>query len=68
MLAAIVRKFGRIEDIALERVPDPAAGPGQVVVEVAAAGVNVPDRRALLQERRIMGKVVLTMGAWSAGK
>jgi len=42
-LAVIVRQFGSIEDIALETVPDPAPGPGQVVIEVAAAGVNFPD-------------------------
>ena len=36
--------------------------------DVAAAGVNVPDRRALLRERKVMGTVVLTMGEASGEK
>ena len=47
MLAAMVRKFGRIEDIALEKVI---------------------DAMALLRDRKVMGKVVLTMGESSGDK
>jgi len=40
MKAIRVHEFGPPEVMILEDVPDPAAGPGQVVVRVRAAGVN----------------------------
>ena len=40
MRAIIVHAFGGPEVLGLENVPDPAAGPGEVVVAVRAAGVN----------------------------
>jgi NADPH2:quinone reductase len=35
-----VREFGPPEEMRLEEVPDPTAGPGQVLVRILAAGVN----------------------------
>jgi len=43
MKAILVRKTGGPEVLQLEDVPDPKAGPGQVVVRVRAAGVNPVD-------------------------
>ena len=43
MKATVVREFGGIERLELVDVPEPVAGPGQVVVEVEAAGVNYAD-------------------------
>lgn len=40
MKAIRVRQFGGPEVLRLEDVPDPQPGPGQVVIEVHAAGVN----------------------------
>ena len=40
MNAIRVHEFGPPEVMKLENVPDPAPGPGQVVVRVHAAGVN----------------------------
>ena len=40
MKAIRVREFGAPESMTIEEVPDPRAGPGQVVVRVHAAGVN----------------------------
>ncbi len=40
MKAILVRAFGGPEVLALEDVPDPTPGPGQVVVAVKAVGVN----------------------------
>jgi NADPH2:quinone reductase len=43
MLAIVVNELGGAEVLALAEQPDPVAGPGQVLVEVAAAGVNFID-------------------------
>jgi NADPH2:quinone reductase len=43
MKAIICRRFGSPDDLTLEQVPDPVAGPGQVVAKVAAAGLNFFD-------------------------
>ena len=43
MRAIVVNELGGPEVMAIEERPDPAAGPGQVVVQVAAAGVNFID-------------------------
>lgn len=43
MKAIVVRRFGPPEVMQLEDVPDPVAGPGEVVVRVRAVGVNPVD-------------------------
>ncbi len=40
MLAAVLREFGPPERLVAETVPDPVAGPGQVLVEVELASVT----------------------------
>lgn len=43
MRALLCTAFCAPEDLALSEAPMPAAAPGQVVIRVAAAGVNFPD-------------------------
>ena len=43
MQAIVVREFGGPEVLRLEQVPRPEAGPGELLVEVHAAGVNPVD-------------------------
>ena len=43
MRAVVCREYGTPEDLVLDELPDPTAGPGQVVVKVRAAAVNYPD-------------------------
>lgn len=43
MRAAVVEDFGPPQSLRVTAVADPVAGPGDVLVEVAAAGVNFPD-------------------------
>jgi len=41
--AVICKEFGPPEKLVVEEVPDPVAGPGQLVIDVRAAGVTFPD-------------------------
>jgi NADPH2:quinone reductase len=43
MRAALIRAHGGPEAIEIAELPDPAPGPGQLLVDVAAAGVNFVD-------------------------
>jgi len=43
MRALLCTRHGPPEDLEIAEIADPVAGPGQVVVNVAAAGVNFPD-------------------------
>lgn len=43
MKAIVVHQFGAPEVMVLENVPDPTPGPGQVVIQVHAVGVNPVD-------------------------
>lgn len=43
MRAALCKAFGGIDDLAVETLPDPVPGPGEVVVDVAAAALNFFD-------------------------
>ena len=40
---------GSAADMKAVRLPRPEAGPGQILIRVAHAGVNRPDRRACLR-------------------
>ncbi len=41
--AVVCRAFGPPESLAVETLPSPTPGPGQVVITVHASGVNFPD-------------------------
>ena len=43
MRAVLCKAFGPPDSLVVEDVPSPTPGPGQVVIAVAAAGVNFPD-------------------------
>ncbi|GGC87044.1 NADPH:quinone oxidoreductase family protein [Chelatococcus reniformis] len=43
MQVLLSRAVGGPETLTLEEMPDPAPGPGEVLIEVAACGVNFPD-------------------------
>lgn len=43
MRAAVVEAFGPPRSLVTAELADPVAGPGDVLIEVAAAGVNFPD-------------------------
>ncbi|HEX5786553.1 MAG TPA: NADPH:quinone oxidoreductase family protein [Woeseiaceae bacterium] len=43
MKALVCKAYGPTDDLVIEELADPEAGPGQLVVDVAAAGINFPD-------------------------
>ncbi len=43
MKAVVCTAFGPIDNLVVEDRPDPLAGPGEVVIDIKAAGVNFPD-------------------------
>ena len=43
MKALLCKAFGPPETLVVEDVPSPRPGPGEVVIDVKAAGVNFPD-------------------------
>ena len=43
MKAVLSKAVGGPETLVLEALPDPVAGPGQVLIDVKACGVNYPD-------------------------
>lgn len=54
MKSILCKAFGPAADLALEDVPEPEPGPGQVRIDVGSAGVNYPD--LLLVEGRYQFK------------
>ncbi|MFD5435438.1 zinc-binding alcohol dehydrogenase family protein [Kitasatospora sp. NPDC127067] len=43
MRAAVIHRYGGPEELCIETVPEPVAGPGQVLVDVTLAGLNYAD-------------------------
>ena len=43
MKAVVCKKFAPVSDLVWEEVADPIAGPGEIVIDVKAAGLNYPD-------------------------
>ena len=43
MKAILCRAYGPPSTLVMDEAPDPHAGPGQIVIDVHAAGVNFPD-------------------------
>jgi NADPH2:quinone reductase len=43
MRAIVCRAYGPPKDLVIDELPDPVPGPGQIAIDVHAAGVNFPD-------------------------
>lgn len=43
MRALVCKAYGPTDDLVIDDLPDPDAGPGEIVVDVRAAGLNFPD-------------------------
>lgn len=60
-------RYGTPEDLVVEDLPEPVAGGGQVVVEVAAAAANFPDVLLVADRYQIHVAVPFTPGSEFAG-
>ena len=67
MRAIVCEEFGPLDRLRVAEVPDPEPGPGQVLVDVAAAGVNYVDALFVQGLYQIRPPVPFTPGSEVAG-
>lgn len=67
MRRVVCTEWGEPENLVIEELPDPVPGPGQVVVEVAAAGVNFVDALFVAGTYQIKVPPPFTPGSEMAG-
>jgi len=67
MRALVCRTHGLPETLAVEDVPDPVAGRGQVVVRIAAAGANFPDALIIQDKYQLKPPLPFIPGAEMSG-
>jgi len=68
MRAVICNEFGPVSRLRIEERPDPVAGPGQVVVDVEAAGVNFVDALFVQGQYQIKPPTPFVPGSEIAGR
>ncbi len=67
MKAIVCRRWGGPDTLALEDLPPPRPGAGEVVIEVKAAGVNFPDLLIIQNKYQLKPPLPFTPGAELAG-
>ena len=67
MKAVLCREYGPPASLVLGDVPDPVAGPGQLVIDMRAAGVNFPDLLIIQNKYQHKPPLPFTPGAELAG-
>src|SRR5438093_9029622 len=67
MKAVVCRNWGPPDSLAVEEGPDLAAGAGQVVIDVKAAGVNFPDVLTVQGNYQVKPDLPFTPGNEFAG-
>jgi NADPH2:quinone reductase len=67
MRAVRVVRFGEPEGLAVTEVPTPTPGPGEVLIEVHACGVNFPDLLVARGEYQILAPLPFSPGKEVAG-
>ena len=68
MRAAVCRAYGPPEDLTVEDLPIPVAGPGEVLVKIKAAAVNFPDVLLLANQYQVSVPLPFTPGSEFAGE
>ena len=67
MRAIVCNQWGLPDTLVLENLPDVVAGPGQVVIEVQAAGVNFPDVLIIQNKYQVKPPLPFTPGGELSG-
>jgi NADPH:quinone reductase len=67
MKAVVCRGYGPPSSLQVEDVPDPGAGPGELVIDMRAAGVNFPDLLIIQNKYQHKPPLPFTPGAELAG-
>ena len=68
MRAVLCHNFGPPESLAVEEVPDPVAGPGQLLIDVVAAAVTFPDALMIEDKYQFKPKPPFIPGGEVAGR
>ncbi len=67
MKAVLCKEWGLPETLVVEEVPSPVAGPGEVLIEVHAAGVNFPDTLIIQKKYQYQPGLPFSPGGEVAG-
>ena len=67
MKAVLCKAWGPPESLVIEDVPSPVPGPGEVLIEVHAAGVNFPDALIIQKKYQMQPGLPFSPGAEVAG-
>jgi NADPH2:quinone reductase len=67
MKALLCRNFASLDELSVEDVPAPSAGPGQVVMDVKAASVNYPDALMVQGKYQVRPPLPFVPGSELAG-
>ncbi|HVQ59650.1 MAG TPA: NADPH:quinone oxidoreductase family protein [Solirubrobacterales bacterium] len=68
MRAVVLREFGSPASLTVEDVPDPKAGPGEVLIDVEACGVNFPDLLVVQGKYQTLAEPPFSPGKEVAGR
>jgi len=67
MRTVLCKQFGPPESLVVEEVPAPTAGPGMVVVDIRACGVNFPDVLVIQDKYQFKPKLPFAPGGEISG-
>jgi NADPH:quinone reductase len=67
MKAVLCKQWGPPSSLVVEEVPSPVAGPGEVLIEVHAAGVNFPDTLIIQKKYQFQPELPFSPGGEVAG-
>ncbi|WP_164125627.1 alcohol dehydrogenase catalytic domain-containing protein, partial [Stenotrophomonas maltophilia] len=68
MKAVLCKTFGPPESLIIEDLPDPSAGPGEVVVAVTAVGLNFFDNLIIKNMYQVKPPMPFSPGSEFAGR
>ncbi len=67
MRALVCKNYGPPESLRLEEIDDPVAGEGEVLIDVAAAGINFPDVLSIAGKYQVKTPTPFVPGNEAAG-